>query len=402
MGVAGSLPQLLCQEVRRSTSVFVALHPAWRDARGVHLVSMPNDSPEGFSVEWRSWDPATGGEGTRRQLPAQFFYGAASSPAGVAVALVSQVKDKANQLFAQRLVFFSADPALAPRVVDSPWEPLEQTHTEPFAVSWDGEAFQLTAVSSEGFWVQRYDEQGMALGDPVLVSEGSGPIQQDTYSITTDPVTGHTWFAGGTSKYTLAVAGWDRALASLLPEGKTRYQKVAEGGPCWFFNNPSLATDAEGFLLTGLGLDDTCVVRDRDDVFSVTSISQRFYSSPGTTSTLSYTYTSSTRVGEGWLAVGATVFSLFLWHLADDGTRLDESVLLTLSLCPPDQYCPHVMGGFSDVDLFQGEGEVWLSFQDASAAFLPGGGTYQRLIRIAPGCVYQSMYDILSQEAPAP
>lgn len=396
--------------------VHLPVHPFWRDASGVHVVWSaysidPTDATKLTAHAVLTSFP--GAEAGQYQhavfdiFPAGIDWtmsgdiaDAAASPDGK-VAIGVRYRLSPNDDPTERVLFTRVGQPAEQKLWTPPWPTSQLSLWE---IAWDGEAFALHfALSNPGLqdWgirLVRVSPDGTVLSGPEVVANSA--VVQDSFSVSTDPVTGTTLFAfpGNTGP---SLSGHLRDGTPVFPSEPYFTKEVpAQGVPLdssKFADWPAVAVDGDDAVLgwEGMGLDNESYVQ------RLTSFAPAapaiVIPEPGG----GMRQRVLTRSPKGWFMMGKIYAHIDAFEIEGNAIAAQRPVVThSFESCWKTDSCPDwpVAMDARNLQLVRWQDDVLFGFLDYSDNYLdpathPDPLVAYRIVNAASDCQYRSLYD---------
>ncbi len=412
-----TLPSMRKWDPTSLQDIHLPLHPFWRDTSGVHVVwsAYSIDPTDGTKLTARlvltSFPASAGGvpehaiydvypEGITPAILSGGVSDAAASPDGAVAVGIRYATSLATDL-TEKVLLTRLDQPAKQQVWIPPW-PTSQLFL--WEIAWDGEAFALHFALSNpgpqdwGIRLVRLSPDGTVLSGPVVVANSA--VVQDSFSVSTDSVTGTTLFAfpGNNGP---SLSGHLRDGTPVFPNEPYLTKEVAALGvpleSSKFAEWPAVAVDGDDAVLgwEGMGLDNESYVQ-RLNSFAPAAPAIVIPEPGG-----GMRQRVLTRSPQGWLMMGKIHAHIDAFEIEGNAITAQRPVVThSFESCWKTDSCPDwpVAMDARNLQLVRWQDDVLFGFLDYSDNYLdsaahPDPLVAYRIVNPASDCQYRSLYD---------
>jgi hypothetical protein len=369
----------------------------WRDATGVHMAWITHNGDASYQLDVSSFDAATGASLGERLFPEMTLASATGRAPDGTVGVIGNASDGDGGGGPSLMLLRTDDPSYEKVYQLPPWP---GAGTDLVGVGWDGEAFAVHGFADDGtVYVTRIAEDGTVLLQPQAFGIATGYAFESRFS--TDAASGVTYGLMGGK--TLVAHHRD---GTPVPDPPQVVPTPVQSSPGGQWTTMSGSCTGAGCALVALSsgvatafsgdspdgqntliqtLDQT-LAADADTIFVPGELV------PNPLDAKIY----------DWNRELAIQPSAGGWWLAGNPSSIDEYVVQAGQLASrrtavsySDEAASHAASAlnFRHFESVKWNDEIWLGFQDTSNQDANAEQPF-RIIRVKPGCTYQSMTDI--------
>jgi hypothetical protein len=271
--------------------------------------------------------------------------------------------------------------------------------------AWDGQAFVVHGFDGFGnnLQVARYGLDGAQVLPPTPIGP-DGPETDGDFEYRTDPISGRSWYVSG---------AFDRLLLTGNDRDGTPFPKDPAGELSQFVppipgdcsaqvQHASLAPTSDGAFLAWVVEFGFCTQKVGLDLLPTGPLqfvhATKVPTQPVSSVLWVFGTTTQRREQDWWVGVYDVEG---IWSTRTDGQSISSREML-VSYSPGQCYktdsCQKFQGihggDFRHLDSLVWQDELWLGYLDATSQDKDPTHSGYRVLRVAPGCVYPSMYDV--------
>jgi hypothetical protein len=284
--------------------------------------------------------------------------------------------------------------------------PWDSTHGIS-GIAWDGEAFVVHAYEAYGNKTQaaRFTTDGTVVLAPASIGP-VGPVTLGDYEFRTSSETGDSWYVGKTFGVLLLTG--NHRDGSPFPASPTGDFLSIAPPPSNFCDSgiahPSIAPTADGALVAWAAEFGFCTQKVGLDLLPTGPL--QFVHAPtvmdGNSSFIAHTDATTTQPWQQAFWVGVSGLRGIDSVLTDGQSVLSQETLVSFGpgQCDKTHSCEKyggIHGGdMRFLDSLVWQDELWMGYLDYTSQEKPSPFPSYRILRVAPGCMYPSMYDVTS------